>query len=51
LVGQLTLPREQELIAETHAWLTDHRKEHAAYDMYLRNWGDWTNPWSNGAPA
>lgn len=51
LVGQLALQREQELIAETHAWLTARRKEHAAYDMYLRNWGDWTNPWSNGAPA
>jgi predicted PolB exonuclease-like 3'-5' exonuclease len=51
LVGQLTLPREQELIAETRQWLVDRRDENAAYAAYLNKWGDWPNPWTAGEGA
>lgn len=45
LLGQLTLDREQELIAETKQWLTERAEEVAAYRTYLDHWGDWENPW------
>jgi predicted PolB exonuclease-like 3'-5' exonuclease len=48
LVGQLTLQREQELIAQTRQWLVDRRAENVAYADYLDSWGDWPNPWSGG---
>ncbi|MHB8969200.1 MAG: 3'-5' exonuclease [Pirellulaceae bacterium] len=51
LVGQLTLQREQELIAQTHHWLVERRDENAAYAMYLDSWGDWQNPWARGGTA
>jgi len=43
--GRLPLDREQELIAETHAWLVDRSEENRAYELYLEHWGDWENPW------
>ncbi len=45
LTGQLSLAREQALIAATRAWLGEHRDQCAAYAMYLDHWGDWMNPW------
>lgn len=52
MVGQLTLQREQEIIAQTKDWLISRAEEAAsaggqsAYAMYLENWGDWQNPWA-----
>lgn len=45
LTGQLSLAREQSLIAATRAWLAERRDQCAAYAMYLDHWGDWVNPW------
>ncbi|MCA9120385.1 MAG: 3'-5' exonuclease [Planctomycetaceae bacterium] len=45
MIGQLTLDREQELIAEAYAWLTDRAEDVPAYALYLEHWGDWSNPW------
>ncbi len=47
LLGQLTLAREQQLIAETQQWLLDRQAEVPAYATYLSNWGDWLNPWQD----
>jgi 3'-5' exonuclease len=47
LIGQLTLDREQELIADAQAWLVERADDVPAYALYLDHWGDWTNPWSN----
>ena len=47
MIGQLTLEREQELIADAHAWLVDRSDDVAAYALYLEHWGDWANPWED----
>ncbi len=47
LTGQLELEQEQQLIAETKAWLESRRSESAAYEQYLSQWGDWENPWDS----
>jgi len=49
MIGQLTLDREQELIADAHAWLVERADDVPAYALYLEHWGDWANPWENGA--
>lgn len=51
MIGQLTLDREQELIADAHAWLVDRADDVPAYALYLEHWGDWTNPWGEPQSA
>lgn len=46
LYGKLTLEEEQAVIAETKDWLAARADNSPAYQDYLRNWGDWTNPWA-----
>lgn len=46
--GQLSLEREQELIAETKQWLTERVEKFPVYGVYLNRWGDWRNPWKDG---
>ena len=46
MIGQLTLDREQELIADTQAWLVDRADRVPTYALYLEHWGDWANPWA-----
>ncbi|MBC8352506.1 MAG: 3'-5' exonuclease [Planctomycetes bacterium] len=50
MIGQLTLDREQELIADAHAWLVERAEDVAAYELYLEHWGDWVNPWQDVEP-
>lgn len=45
LLGRMPLEREQELIEQTKAWLTQQSERIEAYRHYLQNWGDWRNPW------
>jgi hypothetical protein len=45
LYGQLPLETEQQIIAETKAWLEQKADQVAAYRLYLDHWGDWPNPW------
>lgn len=49
LRGELTLEREQELVAECKGWLSERESESEAYARYLAGWGDWKSPW--GTPA
>lgn len=49
LLGQITLSREQQLIADTRSWLEERQDETPVYATYLQNWGDWTNPWEQEA--
>ena len=49
LMGQITLSREQQLIADTRSWLEERQDETPIYATYLQNWGDWTNPWEQEA--
>ena len=51
LVGELSIAAEQELIDQTHAWLTEQAEQSSAYASYLENWGDWSNPWNDDAPV
>ncbi len=46
VLGNISLEREQELIADTKAWLEERRETSAAYVSYLEAWGDWQNPWN-----
>ncbi len=45
LMGQLPLESEQQIIAQTKAWLEQKAEEISAYRIYLEHWGDWVNPW------
>jgi 3'-5' exonuclease len=51
MIGQLTLDREQELIADTQAWIVERADDVPAYALYLEHWGDWENPWAETEPA
>jgi len=46
LVGQLSIEREQEIIARTREWLEQRAQQSPAYHLYLEHWGDWENPWA-----
>ena len=48
LVGDLTLEREQEIVAQTKTWLEGRSGDEAAR-LYLERWGDWRNPWDAAA--
>ncbi|MCP4194524.1 MAG: 3'-5' exonuclease [Planctomycetaceae bacterium] len=45
LTGRMSLEREQEIIATTKEWLSKNADGSPAYQQYLREWGDWQNPW------
>jgi predicted PolB exonuclease-like 3'-5' exonuclease len=54
VLGQLPLESEQQIIAQTKAWLEQQGEEVSAYRIYLDHWGDWENPWEerdNGQAA
>lgn len=45
VLGQLSLDEEQGIVAETKTWLTKRAKDSAAFQAYLKRWGDWNSPW------
>jgi hypothetical protein len=45
LVGELSLDKEQELIATAKSWLEERAATSAGFRLYLDRWGDWPNPW------
>ena len=45
LFGQLTLEREQQIVAETKDWLQQKADQAMAFRHYLDHWGDWPSPW------
>ncbi len=45
LTGRMTLPQEQEIVAESKEWLAERKNESKAYAAYLERWGDWGDPW------
>ncbi len=49
LLGQLSLDEEQGLIATAKEWLIAQSETIEAYRSYLTKWGDWANPWADGA--
>jgi len=51
LLGWLPLDQEQQLVADTHAWLEQRAEESPAYRAYLEGWGDWENPWETPAES
>lgn len=48
LLGKLSLEDEQEIVAETRAWIEGLVDTTPALGEYLANWGDWTSPWGDG---
>ena len=51
LMGDITLDREQELVAQTKAWLAERAEEFPVYQEYLEQCGEWKNPWAEVAEA
>ncbi len=51
LIGHLTLDQEHELVLHTKQWITERAEPESAYELYLKNWGDWRNPWDGEKPA
>ena len=51
LMGDITLEREQELVAQTKAWLAERAEEFPVYQEYLEQCGEWQNPWAEVAEA
>ncbi len=45
LIGALSLDEEQQIVAETKAWLEEQAQESDALRDYLGHWRDWDNPW------
>jgi len=45
LVGEITLEREQQLVALARSWILEKAKTQTGYQVYLKFWGDWQNPW------
>lgn len=44
LTGELTLQREQAIVANAKKWLEARVDTNQAYKTYLSRWGDWKNP-------
>ncbi|ADB16062.1 polysaccharide biosynthesis protein [Pirellula staleyi DSM 6068] len=51
LLGRLTLPQEQKIVAEAHDWIANHAKTIPVLSDYLSRWGNWHNPWHETPPA
>jgi predicted PolB exonuclease-like 3'-5' exonuclease len=49
MLGNISLPREKELVDQAKQWLTEKSASCQAYQMYLERWGDWTNPWQTSS--
>jgi predicted PolB exonuclease-like 3'-5' exonuclease len=45
LQGQISLDREQELVASTKSWLENKASDYPVYASYLEQWNRWVNPW------
>jgi predicted PolB exonuclease-like 3'-5' exonuclease len=45
LMGNITLGREIELVAEAKQWIQERAAECEAYRAYLECWTEWDNPW------
>ena len=45
ILGQITLPREKELVEQARHFLEDQSEKIPAYIEYLSQWGNWENPW------
>ena len=47
VTGHLSLDREQQLVDEARQWLQARADQQPIFDSYLRQWGNWNNPWIN----
>lgn len=46
LTGRLSLECEREAVDQTKQWLEERVESSQAYQTYLSEWGDWSNPWN-----
>ncbi|MEC8160083.1 MAG: 3'-5' exonuclease [Planctomycetota bacterium] len=44
--GQLSLDEEHSRVEETRKWLEERSASSSAFRTYLREWGNWPNPWT-----
>lgn len=49
--GELSLHREQELVAASKEWLLERASETPALATYLDHWHDWVSPWKENENA
>jgi 3'-5' exonuclease len=45
MIGQLKLEDEQRLVLEARDWLEARASQIPAFASYLKQWGEWANPW------
>jgi predicted PolB exonuclease-like 3'-5' exonuclease len=46
MMGQLSLDEEHTRVEETRQWLETRAPNSSAFQTYLREWGNWENPWT-----
>ncbi len=44
LLGKLSLEDEQQIVAQTRAWIEAQASERQVFAHYLEHWGDWSPP-------
>jgi len=49
LTGDLTLDEEKTLVEKTRVWIEQQAEENESYQIYIKNWGYWDNPWESAA--
>ncbi len=48
MLGDLSIGKEQEIVAATKTWMTEQASKDTAFAIYLDRWGDWQDPWEDG---
>jgi predicted PolB exonuclease-like 3'-5' exonuclease len=51
LMGRISLDEEQQRVQTARLHLESQASEHPAYRQYLKQWGDWKNPWAEPVGA
>ena len=45
IIGEISIDRERELVAQTREWLTERCEDFPVYGEYLKECYEWENPW------
>lgn len=51
LTGKLSLEQEHDRVMNAKEMLEQQQDDHPAYAQYLKQWGDWENPWQADGPV
>jgi predicted PolB exonuclease-like 3'-5' exonuclease len=51
LMGKISLTDEQDRVRSAKTLIESQAEQHPAYQQYLNQWGDWSNPWEEEVVA